>query len=165
MISAENVHDTLGRSYGYGTLFHDDLISGRDFRDHPGSAFHVFQVRCPPFAVAEGLRRRVHRNKYQIGLLDRSLNIGGEEQIFPTAFSHHFVQARFIYRQLLRIPLRYSFLALINDGHLNFRAFQCNNAARRATHVTGSDATDFSDPRHFDSLQYYLIKPYVISYV
>lgn len=70
MIGPQYVHDALGRAHRHRALLDDDLVTGRDLRDHPGRALDVLQVGGPALAVAEHLRRRVHRDEDQLGLLD-----------------------------------------------------------------------------------------------
>lgn len=52
-------------------------------------------------------------------------------------------QTYFVYGQFIGIPLWYPFNAEINNGHSNVWTFQCDNATRRATNISGSDATNF----------------------
>ncbi|KAL0104316.1 hypothetical protein PUN28_017208 [Cardiocondyla obscurior] len=79
VIRVEDVHDALGRSYRYGAFFHNNLISRRNFCNHPGSTLYIFQIGSPSLTVAECLCRCIYRNKYQIGLLDRRVDIRGEK--------------------------------------------------------------------------------------
>lgn len=152
VIGAQDIHDTLGRSYWHSTLLNDNFVSRRDFCDHSCSTLHVFQVRRSSFTIAKGFCWRVHWDEYEISLFNSCVDIGGKEQIFSTTFVHHFVQAWLIYRQLLWIPLSYSLLTFIDDGYLNLRAFQCNNTTCWSAYIAGSDAANFSNSCHFDQL-------------
>lgn len=96
---------------------------------------HVLQIRSNPCTDAGLLRGRVDRDKDQVCLLDRTINIGGKEEVAAAGLADDVIEAWLVDWQgeISRVPSIDAGLVEVHNGYLDMRALESDNCARRAT--------------------------------
>mmetsp|Transcript_19425 Transcript_19425/g.58538 ORF Transcript_19425/g.58538 Transcript_19425/m.58538 type:complete len:217 (+) Transcript_19425:924-1574(+) len=142
LVRRQDSVERCGRLHRHGRLLDDDLAPVCVLRDRTADTLNETEVCRAPGTQALHLRRRVHRRKNDVGLLDALLHVCREEQILATALLHNLCEAWLVDRQIVGIPSADAGLVQVHDVHLDLRTLQCNGGHGRPSHVAGTDAAD-----------------------
>lgn len=96
---------------------------------------HILQVRSNACTNARFLRRSIDRDEDQVGLLDRTVDIRGEEKVATTRLANDMIKAWLIdwEGEISRVPSVNAGLVEVDNGNLDMRALERYNSACRAT--------------------------------
>lgn len=96
---------------------------------------HVLQIRSNPCTNAGLFRGRVNGDKYQVCLLNCTVDIGREEEVAVTGLTYDVIEAGFVYweGEIGRVPGIDPGLVEVHNGDLDMRALEGDNRACRAT--------------------------------
>mmetsp|Transcript_55998 Transcript_55998/g.149384 ORF Transcript_55998/g.149384 Transcript_55998/m.149384 type:complete len:317 (-) Transcript_55998:30-980(-) len=128
-----------------------DLAAGRMLCDRPAHTLNEPEVSSTARTNSGLLRRRVHRRKYDVRVLDAFGYVGGEEEVSPAALFDDVHQAWLENGKVVgvgSIPRRDSCLVHVHDGDGDVGALQSNRShggtsdisSTNATNLRGSDA-------------------------
>src|SRR5919108_324713 len=103
-VGVEDPLHGLRRPDGQSALLHYDLGRGGVFQDLTRGLLPELQVRRTACALAKGLGGRVHTDKDDLRLGNMTVDFRGKEKIPAARLVDNLLQARFVDRELIRLP-------------------------------------------------------------
>ena len=105
VVVEDRLHGGGGANRQGGLLDHD-LVAVGPLLDLPRRRLPVLEVARPAGTAPEHLRGGVDADEYDVALLHRRLDVGGEEEVASAHLPHHFDEAWLVYgqREVRRVP-------------------------------------------------------------
>lgn len=96
---------------------------------------YVLEIGGEPSTHTALLRRRVDADEDQIGLFNRLVDVGGEEEIAATCLADNILQTRLIDGQgeIRAVPGINTRLVQVDNCHFDVRAFQSDDSTSWTT--------------------------------